>query len=499
MIKSVFAKYVTAVMLIFVIGFALILFVITSIVNNSIIDDRAEQMKGILGQAEIFLRREMGECTEDHFREELDAAMTAPDARLPELMGALTVRDPAMTVLIADLSGTVCWQSENSQTESKVGLVLSEKVLETVRQGKPYSGTVPRDSSLYPSGDLLCAGQLTDASGHRCGTVAVICEDLKNDVITGELSKSLVSAALLVLLAILIAVYFISDRVTSPLRGMYVATEQFANGNFDTRVPVPKSGSDEVVQLAQAFNQMAESLEHLEGLRNSFIANVSHDLRTPMTTIIGFAEEIRDGVIPQSEQDHYLEIISGEAKRLSRLVESLLDISRIQAGDRKFAPSPFDICEMGRVILISFEQQIDEKKLEVSFECEADRITVLADHDAIYQIFYNICHNAVKFSKPGGSFRVRIRHDRDHKVLVSVYNEGEGIPKADLPFVFDRFYKSDKSRGLDKSGAGLGLFIAKTIIQAHGEKIWAQSEEGEWCEFFFTLTEAGQQEKGADA
>lgn len=499
MFKSVFAKYVTAVMLIFVIGFALMLFVMTSIVNNSMLDDKAVRMSGILDQAEVFLRREMGDCTEEHFRETLDTVMADPAARLPELMGALTASDDSMTVLLADLSGTVCWQSERSQSGNAVGSVLPDTVLETVRQGKSYSGSVPLSFSLSPADDLLCAKQLTDANGHICGTIAVACEDLRSAVITGELSKSVVSAALLVLLAILIAVYFISDRVTSPLRGMYVATEQFANGNFDTRVPVPKNGRDEVVQLAQAFNRMAESLEHLEGLRNSFIANVSHDLRTPMTTIIGFTEEIRDGVIPQSEQDHYLEIIANEAKRLSRLVASLLDISRIQAGDRKFTPTPFDICEMGRVILISFEQQIDEKKLDVSFECESDRMIVLADHDAIYQIFYNICHNAVKFSKPGGAFRVRIRFDRDHKVLVSVYNEGEGIPKEDLPYIFDRFYKSDKSRGLDKSGAGLGLFIAKTIIQAHGEKIWAQSEEGKWCEFFFTLTKAEQQEKGADA
>ena len=126
-------------------------------------------------------------------------------------------------------------------------------------------------------------------------------------------------------------------------------------------------------------------------------------------------------------------------------------------------------------------------------------MTVLADRDAIYQIFYNICHNAVKFSREGGALSIRIRADRDRKVVVSVYNEGSGIPKADLPYVFDRFYKSDKSRGLDKSGVGLGLFIAKTIIQAHGEQIRVESEEGEWCEFLFTLTRTEQTTKGAEA
>jgi len=252
-------------------------------------------------------------------------------------------------------------------------------------------------------------------------------------------------------------------------------------------------GRDEVADLAEAFNQMADSLENLEQMRNSFVANISHDLRTPMTTIAGFIDGIRDGVIPPEEHEYYLEVVSKEVHRLSRLVASLLDLSRIQAGDRKFVMKPFDICEMARVILISFEQQIEEKKLDVVFECEEDRMQVLADHDAIYQIFYNICHNALKFSREGGRLRLRILYTKEKRVQVSVYNEGQGIPQEELPQVFERFYKSDKSRGLDKTGVGLGLYIAKTIISAHGEKIWVESESGKWCEFSFTLQKATAQ------
>ena len=497
MFKSVFAKYVTAVMLIFVIGFALLLFVMTSIVNNSLNDISSERMAAVLDRAEVLLRGEISGCTDENFAAKVSEAMADPTARLPELIEALTVSDTSMSVFVADLSGGVCWQSEGDALRETVGSQLPETVRETTCKDGMFHGIVcvsaAADAQL-----LMRAKRLSDADGHITGIIVVVSDNINSTVMTGELSKTVVSAELLVLLAVLIAVYFISDRVTSPLRGMCSATTEFANGNFDARVPVPKSGHDEVAQLAQAFNQMAESLEHLESLRNSFIANVSHDLRTPMTTIIGFIEEIRDGVIPPSEQAHYLEIISNEAKRLSRLVSSLLDISKIQAGDRKFSPSPFDICEMGRVILISFEQQIDEKKLEVAFECDEDRLMVLADRDAIHQVFYNVCHNAVKFSKVGGTLRIHISSERDSKVLVSVYNEGEGIPKADLPYVFDRFYKSDKSRGLDKSGVGLGMFIAKTIMQAHGETIWAESEEGKWCEFFFTLPRTGQPVKGAD-
>ena len=268
---------------------------------------------------------------------------------------------------------------------------------------------------------------------------------------------------------------------------MSVAARSFADGKFDARVRV--KGQDEVAELAVAFNNMADSLENLEKMRSSFIANISHDLRTPMTTIAGFIEGIRDGVIPPEEHAYYLEVISMEVGRLSRLVTSLLDLSRIQAGDRKFKPEPFDVCEMARLILISLEQKIEEKRLNVEFECDEDCMMTVADHDAIYQVLYNVCHNALKFSRENGTLRISIC-DCDKKLHVAVYNEGQGIPAEDIGHVFERFYKTDKSRGLDKSGVGLGLYISKTIMEAHGEKIWVRSEEEKYCEFLFSLPKA---------
>ena len=182
-----------------------------------------------------------------------------------------------------------------------------------------------------------------------------------------------------------------------------------------------------------------------------------------------------------------LKIIRDEVLRLSRLVASLLDISRIQAGDRKFVMEPFDICEMGRQVLISFEQKIDKKRLEVEFICDDDNMFVTGDHDAIYQIFYNITDNAVKFAFEGGLLRISLTRVEKNKVRISVYNEGDGIPYDDQPYIFERFYKSDRSRGKDKTGVGLGMFIAKTIIEAHKEVIALESEPGKYCEFYFTL------------
>ena len=150
--------------------------------------------------------------------------------------------------------------------------------------------------------------------------------------------------------------------------------------------------------------------------------------------------------------------------------------------------SKFDVCETAKLILISFEQKIDAKHLEVEFDSQDERMYVNADSDAIYQVLYNLCHNAVKFSNEGGLLKISIKRIKSKKILVEVYNEGQGISKEDLQYVFERFYKSDKSRGLDKTGAGLGLFISKTIIEAHEEKIWVESEYGKNCSFKFTLT-----------
>lgn len=494
MFKSVFAKYVTALMLIFVIGFAFLLFVMTSIVNNALSDSRADAVKIVLTEVTEYVQAEMNTCLPEDFSQQMTERLDDPSVPLSELICALIATDSDLSVSFADLSGSVFYRIEGGQTLLVENESLPQELVLTVVKEQQYLGV--SNYSGLTGHTLVQAGLLDNAEGQVCGIVTVSSLGVASGFGLDELNRTVVSAALLILLAILIAVYFISERITSPLRGMYAATKQFANGEFDVRVPVSGSGRDEVAQLAKAFNQMAESLENLENMRNSFIANISHDLRTPMTTIIGFIEEIRDGVIPIDQQDHYLEIISNEAKRLSRLVNTLLEVSRIQAGERKFTPTQFDICEMGRVILISFEQQIDEKQLKVAFECDEDRMIAIADYDAIYQILYNICHNAVKFSIPEGVLRLRIHENREHKFLISIYNEGQGIPEADLPYVFERFYKSDKSRGLDKNGVGLGMFISKTIIQAHGESIWVESKEGKYCEFLFTLPKADSNAHG---
>jgi len=486
MFKSVFAKYVTVFLTIITLGFAVLLLIVTSIVNNYSASVKRHALENAAGATRIALESSVYDAKPKDFQNMLnDVGAEQVRNLLDEFADgdddiAIIVTDPMGEILYAALGED--WTVETPSLDDSI----KPDVSAAISAGETYSADLDsfgedRDISFYAVG-------IRNREGDLCGIVTVFGSNMHRGNTVEELSETIISSALLVLLASMIAAYFITERTVAPMREMRTAARDFSSGKFETRVRV--RGRDEVAELAEAFNQMAESLANLEKMRNSFIANVSHDLRTPMTTIAGFIDSIRDGVIPPEDRDHYLEVVSMEVHRLSRLVSSLLDLSRLQAGDRKFTMVPFDICEMARLILISFEQKIEEKRLDVVFECDEDRMQVLADRDAIYQIFYNICHNAVKFARPEGKLQIRIVTAKDKKIRVSVYNDGEGIPTEDQPMIFERFYKSDKSRGLDKTGVGLGLFISKTIITAHGEKIWVSSTPGKNCEFFFTLPRA---------
>ncbi|MBO5212835.1 MAG: HAMP domain-containing histidine kinase [Clostridia bacterium] len=299
-----------------------------------------------------------------------------------------------------------------------------------------------------------------------------------------ELIAPIVLIVMWVSLAAVIVVYMISYSVLKPIREIGNATKEFSRGKFDTRLTV--RGNDELSELAESFNNMAIALDSKDEMQRNFLSSVSHDLRTPMTTISGFIDGILDGAIPEDKHQYYLEIIKKEVQRLSRLVTSLLDISRIQSGENKFDIKPFNICETVRQTVISMEKQFIEKELDVDCEFDEFDMIALGDKDAINRVVYNLCHNAIKFSYKGGKYLVSVK-DEGKNIKFSVYNEGIGISKEEIPFVFDRFYKTDKSRGLDKSGAGLGLFISKTIIEAHGGKIKVESDYGKNCVFSFTV------------
>jgi len=249
---------------------------------------------------------------------------------------------------------------------------------------------------------------------------------------------------------------------------------------------VDDSSTEEMEELAIAFNNMASSLQKSEYQRQEFVANVSHELKTPMTTISGYVDGILDGTIPPSRQEHYLRIVSDETKRLSRLVRSMLDISQLQNQDIPDEKKMhFDLEETMGQVLITFEKKITDKKLEVDVNMPEHPVYTIANRDYITQVIYNLIDNAVKFCPEGGTLGLRIR-EGGNKAYISVSNEGPTIPPEELPLVFDRFHKLDKSRSQNRDGWGLGLYIVKTIVCSHGENISVTSRDGK-TEFTFTM------------
>lgn len=303
------------------------------------------------------------------------------------------------------------------------------------------------------------------------------------DYIVTNLQVFLLSAT--TVLALTFAVmYVMTFRLVKPLRQMAEVTRRFAEGDFSARVTV--KGRDEVTELAAALNSMAVSIASAEESRRSFVGNISHELKTPMTTIAGFIDGILDGTIPAEQRDHYLHIVSDEVKRLSRLVKSMLDLSRIDSGHLTLKPVPFDLTETACKTLLSFEQRLSEKGVTVEGLEDAPRCFVRADFDLIGQVVYNLTDNATKFVNEGGTLTLEIT-PRDGWVYLRIRNTGAGIPAPEMPHIFERFYKSDRSRSLDKQGVGLGLYIVKNVISLHGGEITVRSVEHEFCEFEFRL------------
>ena len=473
-------------MLIILISFVALVVIITSTVNEYSETAKADMVREAAHSVDSYLEEKIAKTDLREFSSFVVINATEISSVLKVVAGDAN----DISILLTDTSGNIIHHTLNDSASIKSGARIPRALMDELINGVEIT-KLDYLEGVFDETHMICATPVYNANNYVIGAVFVCSSSVTLDELLESMIKTILVASLWIMLAALIAVYFISEKVIGPLKDMSRAAKSFAAGNFSVRVPV--RGEDEVAELAVAFNNMAESLENLENMRNTFMANVSHDLRTPMTTIAGFIDGILVGAIPPDKQDYYLGIIATEVRRLSRLVASLLDISRMQAGDRKFTPTNFDICEMARQIIISFEQKIEAKRLEIEFACERDNMSVRADRDAIYQIMYNICDNAVKFASEGGVLRITIMRHKDKKLLISVFNEGQGIPPEDLPFVFERFYKSDKSRGLDKSGVGLGLYIAKTIIRAHNQDIWVKSQFGKNCEFCFTLEEAASQ------
>ena len=479
--SSIFTRYMSAFLMIIFVSFT----ILTVIISSMTVQAASEQRKEDAQQNVALLKTYIDDMWENSFpHSSFEQFIRKNNTEILTMMSILSRRSDETSIFITTPDGRIILSTDGSYIGKRIsdGEVLSAL---TSQNSTVYSQLYSDMGGLLPKKSGMYASVFNFGISSYDGTLIVCYGDGRHDALSQSTIKTVILASLWVMIASFVAVYFISEKIVSPIRQMSVATKRFSAGEFDTKIPV--EGSDEIAELATAFNSMADSLANLEYMRSSFLANVAHDLRTPMTSISGFIDGILSGAIPQEQQSYYLGVIGQEIRRLSRLVSNLLDISRMEAGNRKFEKTPFDICETARIILLTFEAKIDAKKLNVEFDAPEDRLYVYSDKDAVYQVLYNLCDNAVKFSRDGGLYRITIKETGD-KVSVSVFDEGIGISKEDLPNVFDRFYKSDKSRGLDRTGVGLGLYIVKTIMDNLGEQITVDSVQGEYCNFTLTLT-----------
>jgi signal transduction histidine kinase len=303
-------------------------------------------------------------------------------------------------------------------------------------------------------------------------------------ILINRVSRLYYMWAIIPLTVMIVAIYIITYKMTKPIKSMSEAARAIASGDFSKRVPV--TSDDEIGELAASFNMMTNSLSRLESTRKNFVANVSHELRTPMTTIGGFIDGILDGTIDPKEHKYYLNIVSSEVKRLTRLVNNMLSVARLESEEFALKREKFDFFELLCTIMIGQEQRIDQKRLEILGLDSMEGVIVNCDKDLIYQSVYNLVDNAIKFTDVGGKIDFQLAQDAEN-LIFTIENTGKGIPEKELPFVFERFYKIDKSRSDVKSSTGLGLYIVNKIVSAHKGKILVTSKENEFTAFKIIL------------
>ena len=400
-------------------------------------------------------------------------------------------------VIVTETDGLIFYSSDGSDGSNLAGGVVPSYMVSQVAATGSYSGMTDL-GGIFPEKRFVAGTPiLVQTIDFKTGQGLVVQDKLFGMVFVAAETASLTEmwrafasifffTSIVVLLIAFITSSVTSLRQTKPLKEMAEAARKFGHGEFDVRVSGSCERCDEVGELATAFDAMADSLAKSEARRSEFVANISHELKTPMTTIAGFSDGILDGTITPDHEKAALQTISSETRRLSRLVRRMLDLSRLQSAENITAQEQFDVSEVLLRVLVSLETKINARHLDVDTQIPEGAVLVWGDPDSITQVCYNLLDNAIKFSAEGSTLGLSIT-TKGGKAYVSVRNTGQTIPPEELPLIFDRFHKSDKSRSVDREGVGLGLYIVKTILNSHKENITVSSENGV-TEFVFTLT-----------
>ncbi len=392
-------------------------------------------------------------------------------------------------LLLCDAEGHVVRYADSTGFCSAYGetstKTISPGITAAMEADGSYSGM--SDLGIYPSVHFISGRPIyiqTEDGPHMAYMVFMTASANDLMVLWRSLATLFFFTAVVVFCIAFVSSSIFSLQQAKPLRELTDVVRRFGQGEHDLRI-TDCNRKDEFGELACTFNTMADSLASAEEDRREFVANISHELKTPLTTISGFTSGILDGTIPPEKVNDSLQVVASETARLSRLVRRMLDMSAMQARDTVNSQVEFDICETMVQSVISLEGKIRSHHLDMDLHIPDKRTMVWGDPDGITQVCYNLLDNAAKFACPGSVISVNIT-TKGRKACISIKNQGETIPPDEIGMIFDRFHKSDRSRSMDKEGVGLGLHIVKTIINQHKETISVTSENGV-TEFIFTL------------
>ena len=383
-------------------------------------------------------------------------------------------------IIVFDINGRVNACSNN--TYKYIKRQLPQQLVNKVINGENVYDTTEFES--FFGFKALVLGKPIINHGISEGGIFCAAPAPRLSQLKGEIFRLIWWSMITALICALCIGYFITRQISKPIREIDKAVKAVSKGDYSKKIDL--HGSPEMHILSENFNKMTASLENLDMTSKNFIANVSHELRTPMTIITGFLQGVADGTVPAEKRGEYIDLVINETKRLTRLVNDLLDVARIESGSSKMVFEKFDINERLRLALIKFENRIEEKNIDVQLMLASDVTYVYAVEDSIERVLTNLIDNAVKFTNTGGNIclKTAIRGDT---VYISVINTGEGVDEHEIEQIWQRFHKSDKSRSRDKTGAGLGLYIVKSIVNMHNQNITVTSEKGGLTEFKFTL------------
>lgn len=397
-------------------------------------------------------------------------------------------RSSSSHIIITDSEGTMLINTDDSGYWSGREKSIPTDELHDVLAGKRTTSMGTMSGAFNETMFTLEVPIMNNDQNVVFGAVLVSAPVPQRRSTINEMFKILLFSALVVIVISFILSYLLSKILANPIKRVSTSVKEFAGGNMKSRVEIDRfdENVEELTELADSFNNMADTIERSEDVRMNFISDVSHELRTPMTTIGGFIDGILDGTIPPEKQTEYLKIVKDEVTRLTRLVNTFLDITRMQSDKVNLTMTNFDINETIRLIIIGLGHKIDEKNLDIDLIFDRDVSYVRADADKIKMVLTNLIDNAIKFTYENGKITVRT-YPKGNEVWISIHNTGVGIPPEEQKIIFERLYKVDKSRAINKEGTGIGLFIVQSMLAAHGKDIKVESVEGEYAEFTFCL------------